>query len=75
MFLELEESEHTQKDLVAVINDQKNAIETLRKEKSDLLAEAVDQREHIVEPLTKLKPENPERGKEIVRNMLGLNMR
>ncbi|XP_070022435.1 uncharacterized protein [Nicotiana sylvestris] len=66
LFLELEESEHTRKDLVAVITDQKNAIETLRKEKSDLLAEAADQREQIVEPLTKSKPENPERGKEIV---------
>nr|XP_016469051.1 PREDICTED: uncharacterized protein LOC107791481 [Nicotiana tabacum] len=66
LFLELEESEHTRKDLVAVITDQKNAIETLRKEKSDLLAEVADQREQIVEPLNKSKPENPERGKEIV---------
>ncbi|XP_070007952.1 uncharacterized protein [Nicotiana sylvestris] len=66
LFLELEESEHTRKDLVAVITDQKNAIETLRKEKSDLLAQAVDQREQIVEPLTKSKLENPERGKEII---------
>ncbi|XP_070020376.1 uncharacterized protein [Nicotiana sylvestris] len=66
LFLELEKSEHTRKDLVAVITDQKNATETLRKEKSDLLAEAADQRKKIVEPLTKSKLENPERGKEIV---------
>ncbi|XP_070012253.1 uncharacterized protein [Nicotiana sylvestris] len=66
LFLELEEFEHTRKDLVALITDQKNAIETLRKEKSDLLVEAADQREQIVEPLTKSKPKNPERGKEIV---------
>ncbi|XP_070003456.1 uncharacterized protein [Nicotiana sylvestris] len=66
LFLELEESEHTRKDLVAVITDQKNAIVTLRKEKSDLLAEVADQREQIVEPSTKSKPENPKRGKEIV---------
>ncbi|XP_070029533.1 uncharacterized protein [Nicotiana sylvestris] len=66
LFLELEESEITRKGLVAVITYQKNAIETLRKEKSDLLAEAADQREQIVEPLTKSKPEKIERGKEIV---------
>ncbi|XP_070007859.1 uncharacterized protein [Nicotiana sylvestris] len=66
LFLELKQSEYTRKDLVAIITDQKNAIETLRKEKSNLLAEAADQREQIVEPLTKSKHENPERGKEIV---------
>nr|XP_016476560.1 PREDICTED: uncharacterized protein LOC107798114 [Nicotiana tabacum] len=48
-------------------NDNKEkAIEILRKEKTDLLAETADHRELIAKPLTESKPESSERGKEIV---------
>ncbi|XP_070010948.1 uncharacterized protein [Nicotiana sylvestris] len=63
--LELGESEQTRDDLVAVVTDHKKTIETLRKEKSDLLAEIADQRETIVKPWTKSKRESFGKGKEI----------
>nr|XP_016457234.1 PREDICTED: uncharacterized protein LOC107781106 [Nicotiana tabacum] len=66
LFLELEESEHIRKYVVAAIIDQKKAIEILRKEKTDLLAETTDHRELIAKPLTESKPESFERGNEIV---------
>ncbi|XP_070021465.1 uncharacterized protein [Nicotiana sylvestris] len=63
--LELGESEQTKDNLVVVVTDHKKTIETLRKEKSDLLAEIVDLRETIVKPWTKSKPESSRKGKEI----------
>ncbi|XP_070005272.1 uncharacterized protein [Nicotiana sylvestris] len=66
LILELEESKHTREDLVATVTNHKKTIEILRKQKSDLLVEIADQRETIVKPWTKSKPESSERGKEIV---------
>ncbi|XP_070009864.1 uncharacterized protein [Nicotiana sylvestris] len=65
LILELGESEHTRDDLVAAVTNHKKTIEILRKEKSDLLAEIANQRETIVKPWTKSKPENAEKTKEI----------
>ncbi|XP_070025290.1 uncharacterized protein [Nicotiana sylvestris] len=67
LILELKEFEHTREDLVVAVTDHKKTIEILRKEKSDLLAETAHQREIIVKPWTKSKPESFERGKEIAK--------
>ncbi|XP_070002785.1 uncharacterized protein [Nicotiana sylvestris] len=63
--LELGESEQTRDDLVVAVTDHKKTVETLRKEKSDMLAEIADLRETIVKPWTKSKPESSRKGKEI----------